>query len=75
LIRQLDSNSGLAYQLAFYEANYGDWRKMFTGLDEIDKVTADDVQRVARKYFKTSSSTVAHTVAPPKPSTTQSEAK
>ncbi len=26
LIRQLDSNSGLAQQLAFYQANYGDWR-------------------------------------------------
>ena len=51
LIRQLDSNAGLAQLLASYYANYGDWRKLFTSLDEIDKVTADDVQRVARAIF------------------------
>jgi predicted Zn-dependent peptidase len=51
LIRQLDSNSGLAGQLPFYEVTYGDWRMMFKGLDEIEKVTAGDVQRVARQYF------------------------
>ena len=34
-----------------YYANYGDWRKLFTDLDDIDKVTADDVQRVAAQYF------------------------
>jgi predicted Zn-dependent peptidase len=51
LIRQLDSNEGLATQLTFYYVNYGNWQKMFTGLDDIDRVTADDVQRVARKYF------------------------
>jgi predicted Zn-dependent peptidase len=66
LIHQLDSNSGLAHQLAWYEANYGDWRKMFTGLDEIDKVTADDVQRVARTYFTASNRTVGYTVPPSK---------
>ncbi len=51
LIRQLDSNEGLATQLTFYYVHYGDWRKLFTGLEDIDRVTADDVQRVARKYF------------------------
>ena len=51
LIRRLDSNSGLAEVLTSYYVNYGDWRKLFTSLDDIDKVTADDVQRVARKYF------------------------
>ena len=51
LIRQLASNSGLASLLPAYYAQYGDWRKLFTGLDEIDAVTADDVQRVAREYF------------------------
>ena len=43
LIRRLDSNSGMADALTFYHVNYGDWRKMFTGIDDIDKVTADDV--------------------------------
>ncbi len=67
LIRRLASNSGLAAMLPAYYANYGDWRKLFTGLQDIDKVTADDVQRVARQYFVTENRTVAYTVQPPKP--------
>jgi len=51
LIRRLDSNSGLADALAANYAQYGDWRKLFTDVDEIDKVTADDVQRVAKSLF------------------------
>jgi len=67
LIRQLDDNAGLAQLLAEYSVNYGDWRKLFTSLDEIDHVTADDVQRVARKYFIPSNRTVALTYQPPEP--------
>jgi predicted Zn-dependent peptidase len=68
VIRQLDNNSGMASELAFYYANYGDWRKLFTGLDEIDRITADDVQRVIRQYFTTSARAVAFTVPPAAPS-------
>jgi len=68
VIRQLDSNSGLASQLTFYYVNYGDWRKLFTGLDDIDKVTAADVQRVAREYFIPETRTVAYTIPVPKKS-------
>jgi predicted Zn-dependent peptidase len=64
LIRQLDSNSGLASLLTTYSVAYGDWRKMFTSLEDINKVTADDVQRVARKYFVPNGRTVALTVQP-----------
>ncbi|HYO81709.1 MAG TPA: pitrilysin family protein [Bryobacteraceae bacterium] len=64
LIRQLDSNSGLASQLPFYEAMYGDWRMMFRGLQDIEKVTAEDVQRVAKTYFVPSSRTVVYTEQP-----------
>jgi predicted Zn-dependent peptidase len=64
LIRQLDSNSGLAEQLAYYYVNYGDWRKLFTSLGDIDAVTAADVQRVARQYFKREGRTVVYTVSP-----------
>jgi predicted Zn-dependent peptidase len=64
LIRQLDDNAGLAQLLASYYANYGDWKKLFTSLDDIDKVTADDVQRVANKYFITDNRTVALTFQP-----------
>ena len=66
LIRQLDSNSGLASQLTTFHVAFGDWRKLFTALDEVNKVTAEDVQRVARKYFVPEARTVALTVQPPK---------
>ena len=58
LIRQLDSNSGLAGQLTFYEVMTGDWRNLFKQLDQIDQVTAEDIQRVARTYFTTKNKTV-----------------
>jgi predicted Zn-dependent peptidase len=54
----------MADQLAFFYVNYGDWKKLFTGLGDIDKVTAADVLRVARQYFVESGRTVAFTVAP-----------
>jgi predicted Zn-dependent peptidase len=58
LIRQLDSNSGLASLLTFYEVVTGDWRNLFKQLDDIDKVTAEDIQRVANEYFVTKNQTV-----------------
>jgi predicted Zn-dependent peptidase len=64
LIRKLDSNSGLAAELCSYYVNYGDWRKLFTDLQEYDKVTAADVQRVAKTYLNDSTKTVAYTYAP-----------
>ena len=64
VIRQLDSNSGLASVLTGEYVAYGDWRKLFTSLDEINKVTAEDVQRVARTYFIPETRTVALTIQP-----------
>jgi predicted Zn-dependent peptidase len=64
LIRQLDSNTGLASQLPFYSVMYGDWRVMFTGLKDIDKVTAEDVQRVAKQYFVDENRTAVYTIEP-----------
>lgn len=58
LIRQLDSNSGLAAQLTFYEVVTGDWRNLFKELDKIEKVTVADVQRAAQTYFTTKNRTV-----------------
>jgi predicted Zn-dependent peptidase len=51
LINQLDSNQGLAFQLAGYQTLWGDWRELFKELDRINAVTADDIQRVAQKYL------------------------
>jgi predicted Zn-dependent peptidase len=66
LIRQLDSNAGLASQLTTHSVAYGDWRKLFTSLDDVNKVTAEDVQRVARTYFIPEARTIALTVQPKK---------
>ncbi len=66
LIQKLDSNSGLASELCAYQAAYGDWRKLFTELDEYNQVTAEDVQRVAQKYLLESTRTVVYTYAPSK---------
>jgi predicted Zn-dependent peptidase len=66
LIQKLDSNSGLASELCSYQAGYGDWRKLFTELDEYNHVTAEDVQRVAQKYLLENTRTVVYTYTPAK---------
>jgi predicted Zn-dependent peptidase len=66
VLRMLSGNSELAKLLARHYAGYGDWRKMFTSLDQLGKVTAEDVQRVAQRYFVPVNRTLAYT-APPRP--------
>jgi predicted Zn-dependent peptidase len=51
LIRSLNSNGGLAGALASNEGLMGDWRELFTGLDKINAVTREDIQRVAKATF------------------------
>jgi predicted Zn-dependent peptidase len=67
LIRGLGENSGLAQQLAIYQARYGDWRELFYNIDRLQKVTKQDIRRVANKTFTPTNRTVAivQTVAPP----------
>jgi predicted Zn-dependent peptidase len=62
LIGKLDGNSQLASELNAYQVAYGDWRRLFTELDEIQKVTADDVQRVATRYFTPETRTIARLI-------------
>jgi predicted Zn-dependent peptidase len=58
LIRSLDSNSGVARQLAVNQTRQGDWREMFRYLDKLEKVTKDDVMRVAKSTFVAQNRTV-----------------
>jgi predicted Zn-dependent peptidase len=51
LIRSLNSNGGLAAGLASNEGLLGDWRELFIGLDKINAVTREDIQRVAKITF------------------------
>jgi predicted Zn-dependent peptidase len=54
----IESNMGLARELAFAQNLRGDWRETFRFLDKIDKVTAADIQRVAQATFLKSNRTV-----------------
>jgi predicted Zn-dependent peptidase len=58
LIRGLASNSGLAQQLADAQTRYGDWRELFRQVDRIDKVTKQDIRRVANSTFIETNRTV-----------------
>ena len=59
LIRSLSTNSGLAAQIAYYEAIAGSWRYLLDERERVAKVTPEDVMRVARKYFTKRNRTVA----------------
>src|SRR5208283_2913684 len=59
LLRGLADNQGLANSLAGYQTRYGDWRELFLQLDRVDKVSKDDIRRVANKVFVDSNRTSA----------------
>ncbi len=64
LVRGLESNFGMAIQLASNYMLYGDWRRMFTAIQEIEKVTAEDVRRVAETHFVEAQKSAVFTKAP-----------
>jgi zinc protease len=49
---KLETNSAQAGKLAEYELLGGGWRRDQTWIDEVDKVTPEDVNRVSKKYLK-----------------------
>lgn len=63
-ISQLNSNMGMAIRLASYEQMTSDWQNLVTQRDLALAVTADDVMRVAKKYFDPKGRTVATLVKP-----------
>jgi zinc protease len=50
--------SGKANTIGSYEVFFGDYRKLFSAPEDFSKVTAQDVQRVARTYFNELNRTV-----------------
>lgn len=58
LLRELDSNNGLALNLAITQTIRGDWRELFRQVDRIDRVTAADIRRVAKATFVPTNRTV-----------------
>ena len=58
LIRQMNSNSGLAGMLTFYEVLAGSWRALFTEMDLIRAISAQNVLQAARRYLSSTNRTV-----------------
>ncbi len=58
LLRSLGDNEGLAQALGITQARYGDWREYFLQVDRIDKLTKEDIRRVASQTFVPTNRTV-----------------
>jgi predicted Zn-dependent peptidase len=59
LLNSLSSNQSLAIAMATSQQRFGDWREVFRRVDRIDKVTKEDIQRVAKAVFIDSNRTAA----------------
>ena len=73
VIRGLDSNEGLASQLATYQARFGDWRELFRWVDQISNVSKADIRRVANQIFVEGNRTVGMIETAPPPATAVSK--
>ncbi len=58
-VRDLNSNSGLANKLSYYEALMGDFRYATDYLAMIEKITSNDIMQAAKKYLNRENRTVA----------------
>jgi zinc protease len=63
--RSMKTISGKANTLGIYEVVFGDYHQLFQAVDLINKVTRQDVQRVAQKYFGPRNRTVAILIPEP----------
>ncbi|HMB69683.1 MAG TPA: pitrilysin family protein, partial [bacterium] len=63
-VRELESNFGLAIELAYAQASHQDWRVIDEKTAAVEAVTADQVQDVARRTFRRNRTTVASLVKP-----------
>ena len=55
---QTETINGKSNTLGTYEVFFGDYKKMFSAPENYNKVTAKDIQDVAKKYFSKSNRTV-----------------
>jgi zinc protease len=62
----LNNSSRVGLTLSEYAAS-GDWRLLFLGRDELEKVTPEDVARVAKTYLKASNRTIGRFIPEAKP--------
>jgi predicted Zn-dependent peptidase len=55
---QVETINGKSDNIGTYEVFFGDYKKMFDAPAQYNKVTAEDIKRVANKYFAKSNRTV-----------------
>jgi predicted Zn-dependent peptidase len=56
--RTMETINGKANNIGNYELFFGDYKKLFSAPQDFAKVTADDIQKVAAKYFTKNNRTV-----------------
>jgi predicted Zn-dependent peptidase len=66
-IRHLNSNASLAGMLSYYEAVTGDFRYLTNYLSIIEKISSQDIMRVAQRYFINENKTLATLSTKPHP--------
>ena len=59
LVFKMSSNFGLAESLTYFQAAAGNWRYLAEHSDKLEKITPQDIERVARKYLVKSNQTVS----------------
>ncbi len=59
IIRSLNSNSGLASRLSYFQAVAGDFRYITRHIDIVEKITPKDIMKAAQKYLTRDNRTVA----------------
>lgn len=62
LIRSLDSNPGLAFQLGHAALIRGDWRAILWDREKLFALKPQDIQRVAKQYFTRENVTVGYRI-------------
>ena len=58
-IFSLDSNSGIAWQLSYYQTVFKDWRYMINYLDNLKLISVNDIHTTYDKYIRDNNKTVA----------------
>lgn len=56
----METISGKANSIGTYELFFGDYTKLYNAPEQFEKVTNDDIKRVAAKYFKRNNRTVGY---------------
>ena len=55
---QVETINGKSKNIGTYEVFFGDYKKMFDAPSAYNKITAQEIQNVAKKYFTKSNRTV-----------------